>query len=109
MTFDEITEVVMNLTASQKYHFLNSHFKPSRDDNFPSTFLHLCNRAFQYRYLTSYRWMVYSQAVDGTFCAPCAILVPSTKRDKCGHFVNRAFTKWHKMNEAASTHQNTKY
>ena len=48
--------------------------------------------------------MVYSPSVDGVFCKHCALMTPMHCRKDKG-----AFTKWHKFQEKAKSHEQIKY
>ena len=59
-----------SLTAECKYNLLVNHFKPGADYSFPKG---SSKRAFQYRWLMNFPWLVYSKQENGGFCLPCVL------------------------------------
>lgn len=74
---------------------------------FPSTFSHGCQRKFR---LEKYSWLLYSPNLDGVFCGPCSILLPSSmnRADK-GFLVNRPFSNWIKISNTLANHASLQY
>ena len=70
------SEFMLNLqllTAAEKYRLLTQHDKPADNYQFPSRYLGGCNHSFRLPWLSAHPRMVYSSAVDGAFCNPCAL------------------------------------
>ena len=103
----EVTAAVAALSTSEKYGLLFKHASPPAV--LPSTRSHGCNRKFNKSWLDRYPWLVYSTAVDGVFCAPCAILCPELVRADKGLLVNVPFRNWFKVSDALATHAIHKY
>ena len=46
----------------------------------------------------------YSPNLDGLFCGPCLLLLPSNKRRDRGLLVNTPYSNWSKISNAVSNH-----
>ena len=66
---------INSLSPSEKYNLLTNHKKPSRQHQFPTTYIGGCNRSFRPSSLEEHPWMVYSEMVDGVFCIYCALFL----------------------------------
>ena len=80
MNYEELSMAMRTLDDSQKFFLLNNHFKPPIEYIFPSPFLHKCQSQFKARYLTDYKWMVYSPLLNGAYCIHCSVMIPISKR-----------------------------
>ena len=97
INYEELSMAMRTLDDSQKFFLLNNHFKPPIEYIFPSQFLHKCQRQFKARYLTDYKWMVYSPLLNGAYCIHCSVMIPISKKQNLGIFVNKPFTAFHKL------------
>ena len=109
MSFEAVAAAVKALSVGEKYHLLKDHFVPPTHYEFPSRFLHQCQRCFQSRYLRDFPWMVCSPSLDAAFCKHCALMMPFEGRKNKGAFVNKPCTTFHKLYEKAKDHQGTNY
>ena len=96
-----------HLTGDKKYNLLSNHFKPSVDFAFPKS----CNgRAFQYRWLMQFPWLVYSKQENGGFCLPCVLFASSGYRGSDpGILVNHPLTASAKALEILCKHTEKGY
>ena len=78
----EICELASNLSVDEKFSLLYHHVAPPAV--FLPTFSHGYQRRFNHSWLEKYPWLIYSPKLDGVFCGPCALLLPSSmnKSDK---------------------------
>lgn len=96
MSFEAVAAAVKALSVGEKCHLLKDHFVRPTHYEFPSWFLHQCQRCFQSRYLRDFPWMVYSPSLDAAFCKHCALTMPFEGRKNEGAFVNKPFTTFMK-------------
>ena len=78
LSASEISSAVEILSTGQKYGLLFKHTLPPAV--LPATRSYGCNHRFNKDWLAKYPWLVYSTAVDGVYCAPCAIMYTPTYR-----------------------------
>ena len=91
-----------NLSAATRYSLLTNHFQPSVDYKFPKG---SSGRSFQYQWLQSFPWLVYSKQEDGGFCLPCVLFTPAGYRgSNPGILVSRPLTLFKKALETLRKH-----
>ena len=91
-----------SLSASSRYNLLTNHFQPSADYIFPKG---ACGCSFQYRWLQSFPWLVYSKQEDGGFCLPCVLFaLPGYRRSNPGVLVSRPLKVFKKALETLRKH-----
>ena len=79
-----------------------NHFQLSVDYKFPKG---ASGRSFQYQWLQSFPWLVYSKQEDGGFCLPCVLFTPAGCRgSNPGVLVSRSFTVFKKALETLRKH-----
>ena len=89
-------------TDDRKYRLIVDHFVPDATYKFPKA----CNgRSFQYRLLTRYPWLRYSEKADGGFCVPCVLFSHSCSfRSDPGVLVNTPLTDFKRAMEKLDYH-----
>ena len=94
--------------CDEKCSLLYNHIAPFAV--FPPTFSHGYQCRFNHSWLEKYPWLIYSPKLDGVFCGPCALLLPSSmnRRDK-GLLVNRPFSNWVKISSTLASHSSLHY
>ena len=107
LSASEVSSAVEILSTGQKYGLLFKHTLPPAV--LPATRSYGCNRRFNKDWLAKYPWLVYSTAVDGVYCAPCAIMRTQLVRSDKGLLVNVPFRNWVKLSDALATHAKLKY
>jgi len=107
VTSEKLESVIGSLTDSEKYQYLTRHFRPTKEYQYPSTYMNKCNRSFQESWLTKYPWLVYSPNLDGGFCLPCFLFI----NDRSGKriLVNSPFTRWTKVSTVLGNHAKLEY
>lgn len=96
-----------HLTAETKYNLVSNHFKPNVDFAFPKS---SNGRAFQYRWLMHFPWLVYSKQENGGFCLPCVLFVSCGYRGSDpGVLVSRPLTAFTKALEILRKHTEKGY
>ena len=99
---DSLYQVVSNLSKDEKCALLYDHIRPP--SVLPTTSMRGSNRKFNVSWLIKYPWLLYSPKLDGVFCGPCDIFLPSsTRRDKV-LLVNRPYSNWSKLSNALRNH-----
>ena len=73
--FTDIAQVIgsHSLCADTKYVLMTNHFQPDINYPFPKG---STGRSFQFQWLQSFPWLVYSKQADGGFCLPCVLFAP---------------------------------
>ena len=109
MTIAEMEDTLQELSDNQRYHLLKHHSQPCKNYVFPSQFEGGCNRSFQIGWLEEFSWLVYSSALDGTFCITCALF--ANPRSGLGILVNKPFIiiEWRKKSDYITPHATKKY
>ena len=80
-SIDEICLKMCSLSNGEKFGLLFNHVEPPT--SFPATYAHGCHRKFSASWLEKYPWLRYSPCLDGVFCGPCSVLLPTnSRRDK---------------------------
>ncbi|KAF0751280.1 zinc finger MYM-type protein 1-like [Aphis craccivora] len=66
---------------------------------------------FQYKWLTTYNWLVYSELQEGAFCKFCLVFATNSGigQQKSGALTLTAFINWKKSKEAFNDHSNYDY
>ena len=64
-----------NKTDNTKYQLIVDHFMPTVTYKFPKA---ANGRSFQYKWLTRYPWLRYSEKADGGFCLACVLFSHSS-------------------------------
>ena len=59
-----------SLTDEEKYSLLTHASKPNPNSNFPPN---SSGRRFQYKWLSEFHWLAYSESLDGAFCINCVL------------------------------------
>ena len=78
--------------------------------NYPTTFLHGCNRRFKPDWCINHPWLHYSLSEDGVFCKACALFAPdNVHSQKLGMFVSKPFRVWTKQSSTFHSHEHTEY
>ena len=100
----DVTQVIgsLSISANTRYSLLTNHFQPSADYNFPKG---ASGRSFQYQWLQSFPWLVYSKQEDGGFCLPCVLFASAGyRRSSPGVLVSRPLTVFKKALEMLRKH-----
>ena len=101
-SIEAICQEVSNLSNGEKYSLLYNHVQ--LPGVLPTSLVHGRNRKFNASWIEKCPWLLYSPKLDGVFCGPCSLLLPSIKRrDKC-LLVNRPYSNWVKISNALSSH-----
>ena len=75
---------------SKKYGVIVDHFVPDAMYKFPKA---SNGRSFQYKWLSKYPWLTYSEKADGGFCVACVLFSHSSSfRSDPGILVNTPLT-----------------
>ena len=107
MAIKEVSTAVTALSRGEKYKLLFRHVSPPTF--LPSTKSYGCKHKFNTNWHKKYQWLVYSPAVDGVYCAPCALLCSEQNRVDKGYLVNVPFRNWVKLSDALATHAKHRY
>lgn len=106
-SIETICTTITSLSQDEKYSLLYHHIEPP--DVLPSKLFRGVNRKFNVTWLERYPWLRYSPKLDGVFCGPCSLLLPSHKRRDKGQLVNTAYSNWSKISNAVSSHSLLSY
>ncbi|SMN12517.1 hypothetical protein SPBRAN_1299 [uncultured Candidatus Thioglobus sp.] len=107
MSINEVCSSISQLSNDDKYTLLNHHMHPP--NVLRSTFSYGSNRKFSLSWLQKYPWLRYSPKLDAVLCGPCALLLPSHKKEDKGFLVNKPFSNWVKISNALSNHSKLQY
>ena len=78
--------------------------------NYPTTYMHGCNRRFKPEWIRSHSWLHYSVSEYGVYCKACALFAPSEiKKQKLGSLVSKPFSVWTKQCSVFNSHELTTY
>ena len=89
-------------TSVERYYLLTNHFHPPPDYNFPRGEK---GRTFQYRWLQSFPWLVYSKQKNGGYCLPCVVFASTGYQgSNPGVLVSRPLTAFNKALELLRKH-----
>ncbi len=61
------------LKETDKYDLIRNVWKQEENFAFPFCQEGSKRRKFAYPWLTTYKWLAYSNAIDGCFCLPCIL------------------------------------
>ena len=71
---------------------------PDASYNYPTKYLHGCNRRFKAEWVQNHSWLHYSISEDGVYSKACALFAPNdTKQQTLGILVNKPFNTWTKQ------------
>ena len=89
-------------TNAERYYLLTNPFHPPPDYNFPRGEK---GRTFQYRWLQSFPWLVYSKQKNGGYCLPCVVFASTGYQgSNPGVVVSRSLTAFNKALELLRKH-----
>ena len=71
----EICDLASNLSVDEKCFLLYNHIAPPAV--VPPRFADGYQHRFKHIWLEKYPWLINSSKLDGVFCGPCALLLPS--------------------------------
>ena len=108
MSPQEVAREIEKLSMGEKYTLLKNHKKPPHSHIFPTTYIGGCNHSFRVSWLNDHPWMVYSEALDGAFCIPCALFDKNHAGTR-KTFVVSPFRLWHKKTQKCKDHELTQY
>ena len=96
------------VTDHDKFCLIEEHFVPEPSYKFPPG---SNRRAFQYRWLTRYQWLRYSEHDNGGYCLPCALFyTPSNNlRSDPGVLVMKPLTNFQKALEILGKHETKEF
>ena len=104
---DVASYIGASIPADSKYQLLTNHFKPGVDYKFPKS---VSGRAFQYRWLQLYPWLVYSKQENGGYCLPCVLFAScGYHRSDPGILVRRPLISFPKALELFHKHKAKDY
>ena len=106
-SIDDLLNALDGLSNAEKYAYVFKHISPPRV--LPKTQSHGCYRKFNIDWIKKYPWLRYSSQLDGVFCGPCAMLLPTDSRRDKGVLVNKPFSNWVKISDALKTHSSHIY
>lgn len=99
------------LDDAVKYELLTSIWIPEADFKFPATGSR--NLRFQYSWLQTYKWLSYSEHLDGAFCKFCVFfskhLIGKGSSVKVGQLVAQPFNNYKKAHEVFRGHSENIY
>ena len=100
---NEVDAILNRLTRAQKTELLINHVRPQTNGKADNK-----SRRFLVSWLDTYKWSVYSFALEGVMCIYCALF--DLQKANRGRFVVKPFKgNWRKFKEKASDHQTHKY
>jgi len=83
---------------------------PDAKFNYPTKFMHGCNRRFKPEWTQSHSWLHYSPSEDGVYCKACVLFAPAdVKRQKRCSLVNKPFSVWTKQSSVFNGHEQLAY
>ena len=83
---------------------------PDAKFNYPTKFMHGCNRRFKPEWAQSHSWLHYSPSEDGAYCKACVRFAPTdVKRQKLGSLVSKPFSIWTKQSSFFNGHEQLAY
>ena len=97
-----------SLTANTKHALMTNHFRPDVNYIFPKG---STGRSFQFQWLLSFPWLVYSKQADGGFCLPCVLFGSGQgyHGSNPGVLVCRPLTNFKKALEMLHKHSNKEH
>ena len=95
--------MVSTISDSQKYELLCHFWKPKFGKNFPANSK---SRRFQYKWLTMFPWLAYSQLLDGAFCINCVLFGGESSHNatKLNHLFRSPLDCWSKALDKLKDH-----
>ena len=106
-SIDEICLKMCSLSNGEKFGLLFNHVE--LPTSFPATYTHGCHRKFSANWVEKYPWLRYSPCLDGVFCGPCSVCLPTDSRRDKGLLVNRPFSNWVKTSDTLLKHSKHSY
>ena len=83
---------------------------PDAKFNYPTKFMHGCNRRFKPEWVQSHSWLHYSLSEDGVYCKACVLFAPANvKQQKLGLLVSKPFSVWTKKSTFFNGHEQLEY
>lgn len=101
------------LNDKDKINILQNLWSPEINFNFPTTKFGFKMRKFNYTWLDTYKWLVYSKSDDGAYCKYCFIFAPHQvgkySLQNTGQLVNSPYKNWKNALEHFRAHQYSHY
>ena len=105
------------LSKNGDLHSLPQHTKlellnhtPDPKFNYPTKYVHGCNRRFKPEWLKNHSWLHYSPSEDGVYCKACALFAPADiRRQTLGILVSKPFSLWTKQSSVFLSHEQNQY
>ena len=83
---------------------------PDAKFNYPTKFMHSCNRRSKPEWAQSHSWLHYSPSEDGAYCKACVLFAPTdVKRQRLGSLVSKPFSIWTKQSSVFNGHEKLAY
>ncbi|KAL5236477.1 hypothetical protein ACI65C_003887 [Semiaphis heraclei] len=101
-----------SLTDEQKHLILVKPWIPPTTYAFPITEQNKKRKLkFQFKWFTTYNWLVYSELQEGAFCKFCMVFATTggVGQQKLGALTLTAFKNWKKAKEVFNDHSNYDY
>ena len=105
------------LSKNGDLHSLPQHTKlellnhtPDPKFNYPTKYVHGCNRRFKPEWPKNHSWLHYSPSEDGVYCKACALFAPADiRRQTLGILVSKPFSLWTKQSSVFLSHEQNQY
>ncbi|KAG8182921.1 hypothetical protein JTE90_028743 [Oedothorax gibbosus] len=100
------------LEDDKKLKFLDETWNPPVNFSFPTKAEGKQNRKFRYEWLQQYKWLAYSEYLEGGFCKMCVLFAPTGAgigNQILKTFVKEPLSKYKKATEELKYHESTQY